>query len=203
MGYYTENGVLYGVASQAEGRRRAWTAPNGAIIILPILLVGGERDPATNEDVWRAEFVVDLVDGRPQTVSLNLSAPEGLDEEVTHQRFRWSGARELVTFWMPEVIDDGGDPFAIPLPTEFWKRGEARFQLTREFLTEVAEQYESLGRGYAGVLAARYGTTPRTIRSWVEKARAIGVLGTALGPGRIGSVEAAVPPALASGGGSD
>ena len=58
--------------------------------------------------------------------------------------------------------------------------------LTDEFLTAIAREYLARGRGYAASLAREYFVTPRTVVSWVEKARARGLLSAAPGPGATG-----------------
>ena len=53
---------------------------------------------------------------------------------------------------------------------QFWAP-PGRQDLTSGFLEEIAEQYHELGYGYANILARKYATTPRTVRSWVDRAK--------------------------------
>lgn len=52
----------------------------------------------------------------------------------------------------------------------------AAWNLSDEFLTTIAREYLVRGRGYAASLAEEYFATPRTVVSWIEKARARGIL---------------------------
>jgi hypothetical protein len=58
-------------------------------------------------------------------------------------------------------------------------------RLTDEFLIEIATRYVMHGRGYAKAIAAQRNVSTRTVISWVEKARARGIL-TATTPGSVG-----------------
>lgn len=51
-----------------------------------------------------------------------------------------------------------------------------RRTITDEFLVAIAREYLTRGRGYAASLAQEYSVSPRTVVSWVEKARARGIL---------------------------
>ena len=159
----------------AEGRRRAWTAPNGAAVVLPVTVTYREQDDLTGEVVGSLVARVELIDGRPQTVSFHFEAPDGALEPRMQRDFRWSSPREIVETWMAEVIARGGDPLTEPVPLDYWAP-PGRQELTPDFLDEIAEQYHELGYGYANVLARKYQTTPRTVRSWVERAKKIGII---------------------------
>lgn len=90
----------------------------------------------------------------------------------------------------PEAVDQaaGRDPFAKRPPSNWWI-AETRYKLTDDFLTTIADRYLKLGRGYVKTLAAEYSTSPRTVRSWIDKARERGILGPSVGQGKIGAVD--------------
>ena len=75
----------------------------------------------------------------------------------------------------PVVIAAGSDPLTEPVPMQFWAP-PGRQDLTSGFLEEIAQQYHELGYGYANILARKYATTPRTVRSWVDRAKKIGII---------------------------
>ena len=54
------------------------------------------------------------------------------------------------------------------------------------FPTTIARDYLARGPGYTTSLARQYFVTPRTVVSWVEKARARGILSAAPGSGTVG-----------------
>ena len=173
---------------QAEGRKRVWTAPNGMTVVLPLRILAWEDHPITGERSWTASAVVDLLGGKPWLTSLELHADDGMQEERLQNEFRWSTPREIVTHWIPEQLALGNDPLALEPPTKWWLV-EGRYNLTDEFLGQVAKDYLRYGRGYAKAMASDYATTERTIRSWVQKARERGILGSSLGPGKHGSAD--------------
>ena len=173
---------------RAEGRKRVWTAPNGTTVVLPLRILAWEDHPITGERSWTVNAVVDLLGGKPLLTSLEIHADDGLQEERLQNEFRWSTAREIVTHWIPEQLELGNDPLAMEPPTK-WSLVEGRYNLTDEFLDQVAQEYQRHGRGYAKAMASDYATTERTIRSWVQKARERGILGSSLGPGKHGSAK--------------
>ena len=58
-------------------------------------------------------------------------------------------------------------------------------RLTDAFLEVIAVRYLRLGRGYAKAIAAERNVSPRTVVSWIEKARERGIL-TGTSPGSMG-----------------
>ena len=160
---------------RADGRRRAWTAPNGAAVVLPVEVRYWETDDLTGEITGSLTARVELVDGCPQLVKIAFEAPEGTIEPRLQGDFRWSSPREIVEIWMADVIAAGSDPLTEPVPIQFWAP-PGRQDLTSGFLEEIAEQYHELGYGYANILARKYATTPRTVRSWVDRAKKIGII---------------------------
>jgi hypothetical protein len=169
-------------------RRRAWKAPNGQTVVLPLLVTAWEPHPLTGEYLWKVTARVDLVDRKPQTVEVLVSTPDGLDTALLQRDFRWATPADVVTQWAPTLLAEGRDPFTEEPPRDGWSAFE-RQELTDEFLRQIGAEYLELGRGYTSALAAKYGTTPRTVRSWVEKARERGLLGAAPKRGKTGVIE--------------
>lgn len=167
--------AIHSRVEQGEGRRRAWTAPNGQKVVLPLLLTAWETDELTGEVIGTTTARVELVDGRPQTVMVLVEVPDGIFEPLIQKNFRWATPGDLVRNWIPEVLARGEDPLQLEPPTDLWSPAE-RQELSHRFLEEIAEQHKELGYGYANVLAAKYRTTPRTVRSWVERAKQQGII---------------------------
>ena len=134
---------------------------------------------------------MDLVGNTPEIVEMTLAAPAGLDVAALQCDFRWASPLDVVTGILPELIAAGSDPFAVDLPLTGFPAVAAqpvrrRGTLSDEFLTTIAREYLARGRGYAASLAEEYVVSPRTVVSWVEKARARGLLSAAPGRGATG-----------------
>ncbi len=100
---------------------------------------------------------------------------------MLQREFRWASPLNAVTGILPRLIAAGSDPFAADLPVTGFPAVAVqpllrRRVLTDEFLTTIAREYLARGRGYAASLAEEYVVTPRTVVSWVEKARTRGIL---------------------------
>ncbi len=179
----------------APGRKRVWTAHNGQKVVLPILATLWETDPDTGEHIWIITSRIDISGSprlRPRSIYMTFDAPDGVIDLLTQRGLRWSAGADAVADWMPELLAEGRDPFTETPPEDWWTT--QRRELTDGFLQEIAAEYLRLGRGYAPVIAARYSTSVRTVRSWVDKARERGFLGPSLGHGRVG--EAPSPGSL-------
>ena len=172
-----------GVSSRfvrADGPRHPWTT--GEVTVdLPVVVDWVQTDPTTGDEAVRINARVDLVDGEPQIVDLSLVAPAGLDLAALQAHFRWATPLAVVTGLLPQLIAAGSDPFAAELPVTGFPAIAVqplrhRRILTDEFLTTIAREYLARGRGYAASLAQEYYVTPRTVVSWVEKARTRGIL---------------------------
>ena len=172
-----------GVSSRfirAEGPRQLWRT-GGVAIDLPVTVDWVEVDPESGQEAVRINARVDLVDGRPQIVEMSLTAPTGLDLVTLQRDFRWASPLTAVTGILPQLIATGSDPFGVDLPLTGFPAVaiqplRRRGNLTDEFLTTIAREYLARGRGYAASLAREYFVTPRTVVSWVEKARTRGIL---------------------------
>lgn len=82
---------------------------------------------------------------------------------------------------LPRLIAAGSDPYSVDLPVTGFPAVAVqplrrRGFLSDEFLTTIAREYLARRRGYAASLAHEYFVSPRTVVSWVEKARARGIL---------------------------
>jgi hypothetical protein len=153
----------------------------GVTVDLPVIVDWVQVDPATGAEAIRIEARIDLVDDNPEIVGMTFSAPAGLELAELQSSFRWSSPLAVVTGILPRLIADGLDPFAIGMPVKGFpavaiQPVRRHGILSDEFLTTIAREYLVRGRGYAASLAEEYFVTPRTVVSWVEKARARGIL---------------------------
>jgi hypothetical protein len=173
----------FGVSSRfirAEGPHHPWTI--GEVTIdLPVIVDWVHVDPDTGEETVRIEARVDLIGDKPEIVRMSFSASAGLDLAMLQRDFRWASPLTAVTGILPRIIALGSDPFAFDLPVSGFPAVaiqplRRRGILTDEFLTTIAREYLARGRGYAASLANEYFVTPRTVVSWVEKARARSIL---------------------------
>lgn len=173
----------FGISSRflrAEGPRHPWTT-HDVTVDLPVIVDWVDVDPASGEETVRVEARVDLVGDKPEIVQMYFTAAAGLDLAKLQREFRWASPLAAVTGILPRLIAAGADPFAVDLPVTGFPAVAVqplrrRGNLTDEFLTTIAREYLTRGRGYAASLAEEYFVTPRTVVSWVEKARARGIL---------------------------
>ena len=172
-----------GVSSRfirAKGPSHPWTT--GEVTVdLPVIVDWVKVEPSTGEEAVRVNARVDLVDDTPQIVEMSLVAHAGLDVAELQRNFRWASPLTAVTGILPRLIAAGSDPFTVDLPVAGFPAVaiqplRRRGILSDEFLTTIAREYLARGRGYAASLAHEYFVTPRTVVSWVEKARARGIL---------------------------
>jgi hypothetical protein len=181
-----------GVSSRitpARGSRHPWET-QGVRIDLPVVVDWVWVEPATSEERVRVEATVDLVGGVPEIVSMSFVAPAGLDAVILQREFRWATPLEVVTGLLPRLLREGVDPYTTDLPLSGFPAAaiqpmRRRRYLSDEFLEMIAREYLVRGRGYAASLAGEYFVSPRTVISWVEKARARGMLSA---PPRRGAV---------------
>ena len=175
--------------TQAAGPRHRWEE-QGVAIDLPIVVDWVWVEPSTGEERVRIEATVDLVGDFPAIVGMSFVAPDGLDILELQREFRWKTPLEVVTAMLPRLLLDGVDPYTIDLPVTGFPAAaiqpvRRRRYLSEEFLETIAREYLVRGRGYAASLAREYFVSPRTVVSWVEKARARGMLSA---PPRRGAV---------------
>ena len=173
-------GISSRIARVGGEPRHPWIS--GEVTVdLPVIVDWVNVDPDTGAELVRIEATIDLVDGQPEIVSMSLVSPIGLNLVTLQRDFRWASPLEVVTGLVPRCIAEGTDPFEADLPvTDFPAAAiqpvRSRRALSDEFLTTVAREYLVRGRGYAASLAEEYYVSPRTVVSWVEKARARGLL---------------------------
>lgn len=175
---------------RAPGPRTSWVSTDGQTVEFPLLFDLMQVERVGEEPVLRVDATVDVVDGEPVLVSVTVRARTGLDIARLQQFFRWATPLEAITTTVPQLLALGRDPFAhdyavsgYPDAAEVVRRPHRR--LTDGFLEEVAQRYLSIGRGYAKAIAAEYRVSPRTAVSWIEKARARGILAPTT-PGSLG-----------------
>lgn len=164
---------------RASGPRNPWTAEPGVVVDLPVTLDFVIAEQATGVPVSVTRATVDLRGGQPVLVRLTVDTPGGIDIPWTQREFRWAGPVEVVTRMVPALIRAGRDPFAAEYPISDLPavtRPAAARKLSAEFLEDIAREYLTLGPGYARKLAGQYQVSPRTVVSWVEKARRRGIL---------------------------
>jgi len=173
-----------GVSSRirrAPGRKKRWQATPERSFPLPVIVDHMFVDPVTRALGWHFEATIDLVDDEPRLVRLDVRGPQGLDLVRMQREFRWASPVEVVRRSIPVMLDRGIDPFDFDLPVTGFPaaaelRGPANAPLTDEFLEDIAREYLSVGRGYARAISQERQVSPRTVVSWVEKARKRGIL---------------------------
>lgn len=176
--------------TKKRGDRHPWTT-RGVTVDLPVIVDWVLTEPSTGEERVRIEATVDLVDEMPTIVQMSFVSAAGLDTTHLQREFRWASPLDVVIGLVPQLILDGADPFTEYLPVDGFPavavKPNRRRQgaLSDEFLEAIAREYLIRGRGYAASLALEYFVSPRTVISWVEKARARGMLSA---PPRRGAV---------------
>lgn len=164
-----------------RGAQATWTAPNGQVIALPVIVDHLNIDPASGEAVWQIEATIDLVEGQPALVDIRLSGSPCLDTVRLQRFFRWATPIEIVRSIVPLLMQRGVDPFEHEFPTDGYPDAgnperKPSTALSDAFLEEVGRQYLEIGRGYARAIADQRGVAVRTVVSWVQKARRRGIL---------------------------
>jgi len=165
----------------APGRRRRWQVSAEHSFPLPVIVDHVSVDPDTLRCHWRIEAMIDLVNGEPALVSMHVHVPGGLNPYLMQREFRWASPLELVRVGVPSLLAQGIDPFDHDLPVTGFPEAAALVRkanepLSEDFLEGIAREYLAIGRGYARVIAAERHVSPRTVVSWVEKARRQGIL---------------------------
>ena len=171
-------------------RRQRWTAPNGQVVELPVMLDLVHVDPDTLREAWRIEATVDLVEGEPALCHLEVNGERGLDTLRLQREFRWMTPVDAVTRIVPAMLADGLDPFEQDFPFTGYphvarQRDLVDGRLTDEFLEDITTEYLAWGRGYAQRMADEHRVSKRTAVGWVVKARERGIL-SQVRPGQYG-----------------
>jgi len=167
--------------SAAPGRKHRWRISSEHSFLLPVIVDYQFVDPSTHKLGYRIEATVNLINGTPTLTAMSVVAAEGLDIIRLQREFRWASPLEIVTRSVPRLLERGIDPFTVDLPTAGFPDAAdlttpVNAPLTDEFLESVAREYLVHGRGYAAAIAAERQVSPRTVVSWVEKARRRGIL---------------------------
>lgn len=175
---------------RAAGSRRTWIAGNGQMVELPVVVSRIAMRPEDREVFGRSDATIELVGQHPQVTSYQLASPYGLDLVELQASFRWLTPIDIITVTVPQLLARDADPFDHEYATHGYPDAahiepKARNRLTDGFLAEVAGRYVALGRGYSATLAKEYDVSPRTVVSWIEKARERGILSAAR-PGAAG-----------------
>jgi hypothetical protein len=175
---------------RTKGPRRPWATPSGKVIDLPVVVDIVHVEPTTARRVWSVEACVDLVEGLPTLVSVHVASTAGLRPDIMQERFRWATPLDIVLVTVPQLLELGIDPFTYSYPLDGFPNAAhidriVPARLTDDFLAEIVVRYLRLGRGYAKVIADERNVSPRTVVSWIEKARARGIL-SATTPGAVG-----------------
>ena len=168
-----------GTSSRIEpgvGVQSVWVAPNGASVPLPLIVVLSHVDSASGQETWRFEATVELLDGKPQVTRYDLKNIEGFNPVFMEKMFRWGTPLLIVTSHLPDLISDGVDIWEAEIPFDARSNADPETgRLHDDFLMHIVEDYERIGSGYAKELSALYGVAPRTVVSWMEKARKRGL----------------------------
>lgn len=173
-----------GVSSRVRevaGKAKIWTASNGQQVRLPLIVDHMNIDEKSGNQTWLVEAKVDLVEMAPELISVHVEATSGLDAVVLQRFFRWVTPLEVVRFAIPTLLEKGINPLCYDFPTEGFPDAAhigapVNKRLSDEFLLQLAQEYVDIGRGYAKTIAQRRGVSPRTVVSWVEKARKRGFI---------------------------
>lgn len=176
-------------ARVASGPHHRWRAGNGELLTLPIIIdyVVTDGDGVA----LRIEAIIDVRRGQLITASMNLWSRDGLDVERLQREFRWRTPLEIAGRLIPRMLAHGRDPYGEDLPVSGFPEAASGTrrrpgELSDEFLAEIAAEYLRIGRGYARRMALERDVSPRTVVSWVVKARQRGILTPAPGKGRAG-----------------
>jgi transposase-like protein len=131
---------------------------------------------------FKATAEVAMLNGAPRLIRMDVSSPVGLIPSILQASFRWQSPIDVVTVTVPALLKAGIDPYAFQLPTEGYPEAAMainlndKTRLTDEFLEGVVKAYLESGRGYAKKIAVSRGVSERTVVSWIQKARARGIL---------------------------
>lgn len=158
-----------------------WQLDSGTSIEMPVIVDYVMKNPATGQFDFIVEAYVGMYNNHPKLMRVIVESECGLDAELLQREFLWRSPEVIVQRGLPRLVAEGQNPFDFDLPidgfpdaAEVVRRPKQR--LDDHFLEDIAREYLSGGRGYANEMAAKYFVSPRTVISWVEKARARGIL---------------------------
>ena len=158
-----------------------WKAPNNTYVELPVALSLKWTDTSNDEVVFFCEATIELIDDEPKITNMELSSVDGLTPAVLQNNFRWQTPLDVVKISVPILIENNIDPFDYNYAVEGYPKiaslGQPiKYDLSDEFLHEIATEYLEIGRGYAKEIASRRGVSERTVVSWIQKARSRNIL---------------------------
>jgi hypothetical protein len=164
-----------------KGRKQVWRIDEARTFPLPVIVDHMSTDPETGAIEWHIEAIVDLIDDELVVTDMHVRAPRGMDLVRLQREFLWATPVNIVGRGVPNLLEKGIDPFDYELPmTGFPQAADlgqpVNERLSEEFLEDIAREYLGRGRGYAKAMAAERHVSPRTVVSWVEKARRRGIL---------------------------
>jgi len=185
---------------RARGARHPWEGPGGQIVDFPLIVDHVVIHPVTLQRASTVEARVDLVDGVPALVSVTVTGEGGLNLDLLQEHFRWATPLDIVTQVIPRLLTLGINPYRYDYATTGYPAAAqleraVNTRLTDQFLEEIALRYLAIGRGYSHVIAGERAVSPRTVVSWIERARSRGIL-TSPGAGGFGG--RLVPPSQRS-----
>lgn len=166
----------------APGRKRTWRISEEHSFPLPAIVDHSSVDSESGEQRWLIEATVDLVDGAPALVRMDCRVAGGMDTHRMQREFRWASPLDVITVTVPQLLARGIDPFTYELTVTGFPEsadldaGPSNERLGDAFLEDIARKYLAIGRGYATRIAEERHVSPRTVVSWVEKARRRGIL---------------------------
>ena len=163
------------------GRKKLWRIDADRSFPLPVIVDHMCMDPKSGELIWHIEATIDLIDGDPHLVKMQAFSPGGIDPSHMQRSFRWASPLEIIRHGVPVLLNRGIDPFEFELPLEGFPEAaelgsRVNDELSDAFLESIAREYLAGGRGYAKRIGIERGVSPRTVVSWVEKARQRGIL---------------------------
>jgi hypothetical protein len=167
---------------RARPREYAWTISSSrtygagtrpvrfgeALYVVPFTIRVDYLDADTREPYVSVEGVVDAVDGRPALTGVTFDAPGGIHLPSWQREWRWS--------WLLDQALQSFQQDHRAAVDEYLAHVGRPHDLTDGFLATIAADYLTIGRGYARTIARREHKSERTVRSWIELARARGLL---------------------------
>ncbi len=136
---------------KASGRSSTWIAPNGQAVRLPVILDLLSIDPENPSRRWLVEARVDLVGTIPLLVSVNVEGSPCLDSVQLQRFFRWATPIEVVQVTVPQLLDDGVDPYEHDYtndgyPEEAIEKERERFHIVADYTYDWEMWVDSNGQ---------------------------------------------------------
>jgi hypothetical protein len=166
---------VHGQVSRIRGAASVWQATEHHTFTLPLVVDFMSVDESGSLE-YLFEATIDLINGQPGLAEMSLRSSRGLDTVTLQREFRWASPVAVITRLVPRILTRGLDPFIQELPVSGFPKvlnegAKVNARLSDDFLEQVACDYLAIGRGYATAMSIKHGVLPRTVVSWVEKAR--------------------------------